>query len=150
MVGACGFGWRCIGVVATIGTLVLTVSMLLCPSILAQAGRFKLEADEDDGSYFIDRDGTCAAAVLRYLRGQHVYEPATESEADLLQSDAEYYKLPGLMDSLVKAEVMPKLPLLSKKQVKQIQEWCSGGLGKKKVEFEVLWRSSEHGDTVQE
>ena len=139
--------WCC----GTHGTLVLTVSMLLwCPSTLTQPGRFKLEADEDDGSYFIDRDGTCAPAVLRYLRGQRVYEPATETEADLLRSDAEYYKLPGLMESLAKPVVVPELPLLAEEQVQQLQEWCGTGLGKKKVMFYMLWHSLEHGDSSQE
>ena len=106
-----------------------------------------MEPDEHDGSYFIDRAGTCAPAVLRYLRGQRVYEYGERAKADLLRSDAEYYRLPGLLEALERAMPEGPLPLLTAEQTQQVRQWCGGGDG---MEFEVLWRSSEHGDSAKE
>ena len=113
-----------------------------------------MEPDEHDGSYFIDRAGTCAPAVLRYLRGQRVYEYGERAKADLLRSDAEYYRLPGLLEALERAVPEPEaepepeqaLPLLTAEQTEQVRQWCGGDW----VRFEVLWRSSVHGDSAKE
>ena len=39
------------------------------------------------------------------------------------------------------------LPLLTAGQTRQVRQWCGGGEG---MEFEVLWRSSVHGDSAEE
>ena len=106
-----------------------------------------MEPDEHDGSYFIDRAGTCAPAVLRYLRGQRVYEYEERAMADLLRSDAKYYRLPRLLEALERAVLVVPLPLLTAEQAAQVRQWCVGG---EEIEFDVLWRSSEHGDSARE
>ena len=59
---------------------------------------------EDDGSYFIDRDGTHFRYILNYLRDGGFKDGALPSDIlKELQTEAEYYQLSGLVDLLLKA-----------------------------------------------
>ena len=52
--------------------------------------------DEDDGSYFIDRDGRHFHYVLSYLRSPAQFDPPTDATVlRELSKEAEYYKLVG-------------------------------------------------------
>ena len=53
---------------------------------------------EDDGSFFIDRDGTVFHHVLNYLRDGEILEDAIEDHEQQLQREAEFYGLSGLKE----------------------------------------------------
>merc|ERR1712183_1046163 len=65
------------------------------------SGRFHLEADEADGSFFIDRDGGLFKYVLNFLRDPVNFDPPIDPEScrDLLK-EAKYFGLQGLIDLL--------------------------------------------------
>ncbi|KAL6043900.1 BTB domain-containing protein [Balamuthia mandrillaris] len=95
------------------GTLFVTSRATLThmPSMLQSmfSGRFSLEADKEDGSFFIDRDPTHFRFILNYLRDSHVELPSLSSAAamDVLRQllvEAEYYGLDGLVMQLRQME----------------------------------------------
>ena len=55
------------------------------------------------GRYFLDRDGHLFRYILDYLRNTKLVLPEDFSEKDRLQVEAEYYRLPGLVESVRKA-----------------------------------------------
>lgn len=64
------------------------------------SGRFQLALDQD-GSYFIDRDGRHFHHVLNYLREPSAYKPPTDpEEVTKVRVEAEYFLLPGLSQRL--------------------------------------------------
>jgi len=68
-------------------------------SLLAKmfSGRYSLEQDEADGSYFIDRDGRHFHHILNYLRMPEEYEPPKDTQTcEELVKEARYYQLEGL------------------------------------------------------
>ena len=67
------------------------------------SGRHALK-QEDDGSYFLDRDGTHFRYILNYLRDGHFRSGSLPTDASFLNelyTEAEYYQLTGLMALLV-------------------------------------------------
>ena len=66
-------------------------------------GSTPLEAEED-GSYFIDRDGRHFHHVLNYLRDPPSFlPPASKEDAAELLKEAQYYQLTGLRNALLGA-----------------------------------------------
>ena len=66
------------------------------------SGRHRLR-QENDGSYFIDRDGAHFRYILNYLRDGCIKEgtmPSNEVLWGELLNEAEYYQLTGLVDYL--------------------------------------------------
>jgi hypothetical protein len=61
------------------------------------SGRFKPEVD-DQGRYFIDRDGQNFGYILNYLRDSSILPPS--SVALQVYQEAKYYRIEGLMDQL--------------------------------------------------
>ena len=65
------------------------------------SGRHALEQDEKDGSYFIDRDGTCFGPVLNYLRDPSDFEdPKSDDARRALEKEAQYYQIESLQTAL--------------------------------------------------
>jgi len=65
------------------------------------AGRFNIK-QEDDGSYFIDRDPLVFRHILNFLRGQEIeLRKLNEDEIQLLIEDADYYQLEELKDKVL-------------------------------------------------
>ena len=92
-----------------IGGHIYTTSVLTLTrdpqSMLASmfSGRHSLKK-EDDGSYFIDRDGTHFRYILNYLRDGGFKDGTLPGDIlTELQTEAEYYHLSGLVDLLLKA-----------------------------------------------
>jgi hypothetical protein len=77
------------------------------------SGRHPLEKEED-GSYFIDRDGRAFHDVLNYLRDPVEYEPprAPGLRREVLKQ-ADFYQLAGLVDQLSYDTVEFEHPLLA-------------------------------------
>ncbi|XP_075239215.1 BTB/POZ domain-containing protein KCTD12-like [Convolutriloba macropyga] len=55
------------------------------------------------GRYFLDRDGHLFRFILDYLRNTKLVLPEEFAEKDRLQVEAEYYRLPGLVESIRRA-----------------------------------------------
>jgi hypothetical protein len=63
------------------------------------SGRHNVPKDED-GRYFIDRDGTHFRYILNYLRDGNTYLPPEEQTADELYEEVCYYGIEDLMTKL--------------------------------------------------
>ena len=63
------------------------------------SGRWKTETQED-GSYFINRDGDAFKHIASYLRGQLKVEDLNEKELKQLEEDANYYQLEELFNAI--------------------------------------------------
>lgn len=64
------------------------------------SGTWKAELDED-GAYFIDRDGTHFRYILNYLRhGEEMILPTDNEIRAELEKEAEFYQLDGLLELL--------------------------------------------------
>eukprot|EP00959_Pyramimonas_sp_CCMP1952_P166265 3475037-Pyramimonas_sp.AAC.1 len=63
------------------------------------SGRFPLEPDEEDGSFFIDRDGTLFKFVLNFMRDPVNFDAPMDREVarDLLK-EAKYFGIVSLCD----------------------------------------------------
>ena len=63
------------------------------------SGRHKLETTED-GSFFIDRDGTYFRFILNYLRNGELILPEGATFPEELETEARFYQVQGLLDEL--------------------------------------------------
>ena len=63
------------------------------------SGRHKLETTED-GSFFIDRDGTYFRFILNYLRNGELILPEGATFLEELKAEARFYQLQGLLNEL--------------------------------------------------
>ena len=86
---------------------------------------------EDDGSFFIDRDGTVFHHVLNYLRDGKILEDVIEDHEQQLQSEAEFYGLSGLKELVhnykhVKLNVGGRDFVITRETLKQYPESMFG------------------------
>lgn len=65
------------------------------------SGKHKLHQCED-GSYFIDRDGTNFRYILNYLRDSNIFIPPNKSLYLYLLREAQFYNLDELVEILIK------------------------------------------------
>jgi len=63
------------------------------------SGQYKLEPDEN-GAYFIDRDGTHFRYILNFLRTNELILPDDPLMRKELLIEAEYYSIPGMISQL--------------------------------------------------
>ena len=63
------------------------------------SGRFDSKPAED-GSYFIDRDGTHFRYILNYLRTGQLVVPEDKIVRRELLNEAEFYRVQGIIDEL--------------------------------------------------
>ena len=63
------------------------------------SGRFDSKPVED-GSYFIDRDGTHFRYILNYLRTGQLVVPEDKIVRRELLTEAEFYQVQGIIDEL--------------------------------------------------
>ena len=63
------------------------------------SGRHEVETTED-GSFFIDRDGTYFRFILNYLRNGELILPEGATFLEELKAEATFYQLQGLLDEL--------------------------------------------------
>lgn len=57
---------------------------------------------DSKGKYFLDRDGVLFRYVLDYLRNEKLVLPENFSEKERLLSEAKYYKITGMIESLTR------------------------------------------------
>lgn len=72
------------------------------------SGRFPIEKDEDDGAYFIDRNGRVFGHILDWLRTGELCPELSNEDTFWLRKEVEYYQLTKLSAILSKANIQPK------------------------------------------
>ena len=72
------------------------------------SGRFDMKPSED-GSFFIDRDGTHFRFILNFLRTGKLTLPEGATFTKELEEEAEFYQIQGLIDALRPAELTVKV-----------------------------------------
>ena len=111
------------------------------------SGRFETQPSED-GSFFIDRDGTYFRYILNYLRTGKLLLPNDELVRiwDELLAEAEYYQIQGIVDDLT-SRAEPKFHesvILNSDQAVTLVSWLpreDSELG----EVVLLYRASRDG-----
>ena len=71
------------------------------------SGRFNMKPSED-GSFFIDRDGTHFRFILNFLRTGKLTLPEGATFTKELEEEAEFYQIQGLIDALRPAKLTVK------------------------------------------
>ena len=85
------------------------------------SGRFDSKPAED-GSYFIDRDGTHFRYILNYLRTGQLVVPEDKIVRRELLTEAEFYQVQGIIDEL-KAYPFQDSSILSTEQRQTLTKW---------------------------
>ena len=72
------------------------------------SGKFDMKPSED-GSFFIDRDGTHFRFILNFLRTGKLTLPEGATFTKELEEEAEFYQIQGLIDALRSAKLTAKV-----------------------------------------
>uniref|UniRef100_A0A6B2LFQ6 BTB domain-containing protein n=1 Tax=Arcella intermedia TaxID=1963864 RepID=A0A6B2LFQ6_9EUKA len=89
-------------------------------------GSFVLKPEED-GTYFIDRDGFTFRHVLNFLRTGRVPFHLSDEERESLREDADYYALPELFEGLCGGLMGPIVALERREEVRGTEVVLFGG-----------------------
>ena len=107
------------------------------------SGRFDTKPGED-GSYFIDRDGTHFRYILNYLRtGKLVLPDDTVVRKELL-NEAEFYQIDGILNEL-KAKPFKDSAILSLEQRETLTDWLKDTRESLSDDYVLLYRASRNG-----
>ncbi|XP_078354268.1 uncharacterized protein LOC144638851 isoform X2 [Oculina patagonica] len=90
------------------------------------SGRFETKPSED-GSYFIDRDGTHFRYILNYLRTGQLIVPEDKIIRRELLAEAEFYQVEGMINDLRAGSFKSSL-ILSSDQCQTLMNWLNGTL----------------------
>ena len=107
------------------------------------SGRFDTKPAED-GSYFIDRDGTHFRYILNYLRTGQLVVPEDKIVRRELLTEAEFYQIQGIIDEL-KAWPFEGSTILSTEQRQTLTGWLSGTLTSASHNYTLIYRASRNG-----
>ena len=116
------------------------------------SGRFNMKPSED-GSFFIDRDGTHFRFILNFLRTGKLTLPEGARFTKELEEEAEFYQIQGLIDALRPAKLtvkarMPDEPfrestiLTNAEHRKILKAWLPEAMV---GEWRLLFRASRDG-----
>ena len=114
------------------------------------SGKFNTKPSED-GSFFIDRDGTYFRFILNYLRNDELILPEGATFLKELRKEAEFYQIQGIVDEL-KLPVKPILLLpesqilTSEKHQQSLKGWLPTDM---EGEWRLLFRASRDGFATQ-
>ena len=112
------------------------------------SGRFDTKPSED-GSYFIDRDGTHFRCTLNYLRTGQLIVPKDELARirEELLAEAEFYQVEGIIEVLKpKAVSMFKdSVILSSEQRETLMSWLKASQAITNESDKLLYRASRNG-----
>ena len=114
------------------------------------SGKFDTKPSED-GSFFIDRDGTHFRFILNYLRDGVLILPEGATALKQLQQEAQFYQIQGILDEL-KPPVQPVKPfeeseiLTSFEHQQSLKGWLPTDLEGK---WRLLFRASPDGFASQ-
>ncbi len=90
------------------------------------SGRFETKPSED-GSYFIDRDGTHFRYILNYLRTGQLLVPEDKFVRRELLAEAEFYQVEGIINDLRAGSFKNSL-ILSSDQCQTLMNWLNDTL----------------------
>ena len=107
------------------------------------SGRFDTKPSED-GSYFIDRDGTHFRYILNYLRTGQLIVPKDEITREELLAEAEFYQVEGIIKTL-KVSVFKDSVILSSDQRETLVNWLKESQAMTKDSDKLLYRASRNG-----
>ena len=107
------------------------------------SGRFDTKANED-GSYFIDRDGTHFRYILNYLLTGQLVVPEDNTARRELLTEAEFYQVKGIIDEL-KARPFKDSMILSSDQQQTLIKWLKETLTSASCDYALVYRASRNG-----
>ena len=110
------------------------------------SGRFDTKPSED-GSYFIDRDGTHFRYILNYLRTGQLTVPKDEIIREELLAEAEFYQVQGMIEAL-KVIVFKDSVVLSSEQRETLVIWLKESRTITNDSDKLLYRASRDGWTA--
>jgi len=107
------------------------------------SGRFDTKPSED-GSYFIDRDGTHFRYILNYLRTGKLIVPKDEIIREELLAEAEFYQVEGIIETLT-ARPFKDSVILSSDQRETLVNWLKESRALTNASDKLLYRASRNG-----
>ncbi|XP_068678620.1 uncharacterized protein [Montipora foliosa] len=107
------------------------------------SGRFDTKPAED-GTYFIDRDGTHFRYILNYLRTGNLVVPEDKIVRRELLTEAEFYQVQGIIEEL-KANPFDDSLILSMEQRQVLTDWLKGSLTSASHNYALIYRASRDG-----
>ena len=107
------------------------------------SGRFDTKPNED-GSYFIDRDGTHFRYILNYLRTGQLVVPEDKIVRKELLTEAEFYQVEGIINEL-RARPFKDSVILSSDQRQILIDWLKDTLTSASFDYTLLYRASRNG-----
>ena len=110
------------------------------------SGRFDTKPSED-GSYFIDRDGTHFRYILNYLRTGQLIVPKDEIIREELLAEAEFYQVEGIIEALKSkaASLFKDSVILSSDQSVTLVNWLKESRTITNGSDKLLYRASRNG-----
>ena len=109
------------------------------------SGRHEVQTTED-GSFFIDRDGTYFRFILNYLRNGELILPDGATFLKELEAEARFYQLQGILDKLQRTapeefeEFEESVILTNEEHRRVLKTWLPI-----KSEWRLLFRASRDG-----
>jgi len=107
------------------------------------SGRFDTKPSED-GSYFIDRDGTHFRFILNYLRTGQLIVPKDEIMREELLAEAEFYQVEGIIKAL-KVSCFKDSVILWSDQREILVNWLKESRTITNDGDKLLYRASRNG-----
>ena len=110
------------------------------------SGRFDTKPSED-GSYFIDRDGTHFRYILNYLRNGQLIVPKEEMVRirEELLAEAEFYQVEGIIEVLKVVSICKDSVILSSEQRETLVNWLKESRTITNDSDKLLYRASRDG-----
>ena len=114
------------------------------------SGRFDTKPSED-GSYFIDRDGTHFRYILNYLRTGQLIVPQDKTICKELLAEAEFYQVEGILYDL-RTGSFKDSSILSSDQCQTLMNWLRDTEALKGINVFpcLLYRASRSGWTTSD
>ncbi|PFX18198.1 BTB/POZ domain-containing protein KCTD6 [Stylophora pistillata] len=107
------------------------------------SGRFDTKSGED-GSYFVDRDGTHFRYILNYLRTGKLVLPDDKVVRKELLTEAEFYQVEGIISEM-KAKPFKDSTILSSEQCDILIDWLKDTRDSLSDDYVLLYRASRNG-----
>ena len=111
------------------------------------SGRFDTKPAED-GSYFIDRDGTNFRYILNYLRTGRLLLPEDKLVREELHEEAEFYQIRGIVDELrnpPNLKFKDSTILTAEQKEIFVNNWLKTKLNSSQSDFVLIYRASRDG-----